>query len=203
PASSMPGRKARSVRCIDLTLMSDEKSQSSLEHARTVPCSTKPAALSRMSIGPKRFAMAATAELSRTSSRATSDTPPLESAASPFSSISVATTVAPSRAKAIAEARPMPAAPAVTHARLPFRRSPIYLSRVFMKFLLRRPCVRRDDCGDMLVIIPCHADPAGDVVITRRELHARAGGLLADGRAIELLPRRLVGGGGEAAFGLQ
>src|SRR5450755_722930 len=49
-----------------------------------------------------------------------------------------------------------------------------------------------------LMIIPCHADSAGDVVIARRELHAGAGGLLADGRTIELLPRRLVGRIGEA-----
>ena len=54
-----------------------------------------------------------------------------------------------------------------------------------------------------LVIIPGHTDPARDVVVARGELHAGAGGLLADGRAIELLPRRLVGRVGEAAFGFQ
>src|SRR5713226_6869062 len=43
----------------------------------------------------------------------------------------------------------------------------------------------------------------GDVVIARRELQASAGGLLADGGAIELLPGRLVGRIGEAAFCLQ
>src|SRR6478735_9874502 len=53
------------------------------------------------------------------------------------------------------------------------------------------------------MIIPRHTDLAGDVVIARRELHAGAGGLLADGGAIELLPRRLVGRVGEAAFRLQ
>src|SRR5260221_9625587 len=53
------------------------------------------------------------------------------------------------------------------------------------------------------MIIPRDADAAGDVVIARRELHARAGSLLADGRAIELLPRRLVGRVGEAALGLE
>src|SRR6266403_4255760 len=49
------------------------------------------------------------------------------------------------------------------------------------------------------MIIPRHADATGDVVIARGQLHTRAGGLLADGRAIELLPRRLVGRIGEAA----
>src|SRR5258707_13029436 len=42
------------------------------------------------------------------------------------------------------------------------------------------------------MIIPCDTDLAGDVVITRGEFHAGAGGLLANGRAVELLPRRLV-----------
>src|SRR3984885_6209209 len=53
------------------------------------------------------------------------------------------------------------------------------------------------------MIIPRHADLAGDVVIAGGELHAGAGGLLADGRTIQLLPRRLVGRVGEAAFGLE
>src|ERR1700738_2775181 len=53
------------------------------------------------------------------------------------------------------------------------------------------------------MIIPRHADAAGDVVIVRREFHSRAGGLLADGRAIELLPRRLVGRIREAALGFE
>src|SRR5438132_1368734 len=42
------------------------------------------------------------------------------------------------------------------------------------------------------VIIPRDADRAGDVLIARGEFHAGAGGLLADGRAIQFLPRRLV-----------
>src|SRR5258706_13421613 len=53
------------------------------------------------------------------------------------------------------------------------------------------------------MIIPRHSDPAGDVVIAGCELHAGAGGLLADGRAIEFLPRRLAGGIGEAAAPLK
>jgi hypothetical protein len=53
------------------------------------------------------------------------------------------------------------------------------------------------------MIIPRHANAAGDIVIARCELHACAGGLLADGRAIELLPRRLIGWIGEAALGLE
>src|SRR6266700_1356857 len=53
------------------------------------------------------------------------------------------------------------------------------------------------------MIIPRDADGAGDVVISGRELHAGAGGLLTDRRAVELLPRGLVCGIGEAALGLQ
>src|ERR1700760_2827019 len=56
---------------------------------------------------------------------------------------------------------------------------------------------------EALVIVSRHADLAGDVVVARRELHAGAGGLLADGGAVELLPRRLVGREGEATFGLE
>src|SRR5260370_25190325 len=72
------------------------------------------------------------------------------------------------------------------------------------------PCVRRDDCGEVgcqihrsLMIIPCHADASGDVVVARRKLQASAGGLLADGGAIELLPGRLVGRIAEAALCLE
>src|SRR6266700_1445807 len=53
------------------------------------------------------------------------------------------------------------------------------------------------------MIVPRDADGAGDVVISGRELHAGAGGLLTDRRAVELLPRGLVCGIGEAALGLQ
>src|SRR5438105_2153396 len=223
PLSSMPGRNARIVRCIDLTLRSNEKSQSSSEQSSTVPLCTKPAALSRMSVLPARLAMAATAALSRTSSFATSAIPSLLSAASLASSISVANTVAPSRAKATAQARPIPTAAAVTNARLPFRRSDMKVSSKWYELgdavvviarseatkqsmptqwrngLLR--CARNDGGG--LMIIPRHADRARNILIARGELHAGAGGLLADGRAIQLLPRRLVGRVGEAALGLQ
>src|SRR5580698_9198142 len=57
--------------------------------------------------------------------------------------------------------------------------------------------------GSVLVIIPGDADFAGDVVVARSKLHAGAGGLLADRRAIDFLPRRLVCRIGKAAFGLQ
>src|SRR6478735_6147719 len=172
-----------------------------------------------MSVWPARLAMAVTAAVSRTSSFATSAMPSLLSAASLPSSMSVANTVAPSRAKATAQARPIPTAAAVTKARLPFRRSDM----VFLLVFLFRHCEERSDeaiqtvsaeglsgllrCarndGDCLVIIPCHADGTGDVMIARREFHAGAGGLLTDGGAIELLPRRLVGRIGKAAFRLQ
>src|SRR5450631_4717239 len=54
-----------------------------------------------------------------------------------------------------------------------------------------------------LVIIPRHADAAGDVVIAGGEFEAGAGGLLADIGAVELLPWRLVGGIFETAVGLE
>src|SRR5215207_8546703 len=62
-------------------------------------------------------------------------------------------------------------------------------------------CARND--GDQLMIIPRHADRARNIMIARCEFHAGAGSLLADGGAIELLPRCLVGRVGEAALVLQ
>ena len=53
------------------------------------------------------------------------------------------------------------------------------------------------------MIVPRHADLACDVVIAGGEFHAGAGGLLADGGAIEFLPRRLVGRIFETATGLE
>src|ERR1700726_4773196 len=53
------------------------------------------------------------------------------------------------------------------------------------------------------MIMPRRADAAGDVVIAGGEFHAGAGGLLADGGAIEFLPRRLVGRIGESALRFQ
>ena len=72
------------VRCIDLTLRSKEKSQSSSEQSRIVPWCTKPAALSRMSILPTRLAKALTSAVLRTSSRAVSAMPSLASVARPL-----------------------------------------------------------------------------------------------------------------------
>src|SRR6185369_1416197 len=127
------------------------------------------------------FAVAITAAVSRTSSRATSDTPSLVSGARPFSSISVAKTVAPSRANAMAHARPIPAAPAVTNARLPLRRSPIHISLDFN--FGSRECAPRwltqtARALRPLMIVTRDADPAGNVVIASGELHAGAGGVL-------------------------
>src|SRR4051794_40550449 len=59
------------------------------------------------------------------------------------------------------------------------------------------------ELAKVLMIIPGNADGACDVVIAGCELHAGAGGLLADGRAIELLPWRLVGRVFEAAIRLE
>src|SRR6185436_12023533 len=214
PPASIAGRNALMVWCMDLTLRSNEKSQSCSEQSRMVPWCTKPAALSRMSIFPMRLAKASTSAVLRTSSRAVSAMPSLPRVAMPLSLMSVAITVAPSRANAIAHARPMPAAAAVTTARFPFSRSDIFFFSLFPLVIARGEasilakrrgglfrCARND--GNQLVIIPRHADRACNILIARGELHAGAGGLLADGRAIDLLPRRLVGRVGEAALGLQ
>src|SRR6266700_538958 len=136
--------------------------------------------------------MAATAAVSRTSSRAVSDTPSLARDARAFSSMSVANTLAPSRANASAQARPMPTAAAVTNARLPFRRSDMEVSlewsRLFLGVirgldprihLLRKkdglPGQARQQRFCELMIIPRDAELAGDVLVARCKLHAGAG----------------------------
>src|SRR5882757_2136083 len=173
-----------------------------------------------MSIFPMRLAKPSTSAVLRTSSRAVSAMPSWPRVAMPPSLMSVAITVAPSRAKAMAQARPMPAAAAVTTARFPFSRSDIHFSQSVLMFvfviaseakqsipplrgygLLRRYAPRND--GRNLMIIPRDADLARNILIARRELHAGAGGLLADGRAIEFLPRRLVGRVFEPTIGLE
>src|SRR6202042_828741 len=68
-AASIAGTKARQVRYIDLTLRSNEKSQSDSEQSRIVPWWTKPAQLKRMSMAPSSAARALTALMSRTSRR--------------------------------------------------------------------------------------------------------------------------------------
>src|SRR3954467_5136386 len=166
-----------------------------------------------MSTVPARLAIASTAAVSRTSSFATLATPSCFNSASFSSSISVANTSAPSRAKAAAQARPIPTAPAVTNARLPFRRLDIcFLRCCYSSFRgalfarTRNPevlatsrfrvCAQegasRNDGDCFLMIIPGHADGAGDVAIAGCEFEAGAGGLLADIAAIKFLPRRLV-----------
>src|SRR5581483_7517351 len=62
-------------------------------------------------------------------------------------------------------------------------------------------CARNDEL--CLVIISRHAERAGDVVVARGKLHAGAGRMLADSRAIDFLPGRLALRMGEATFGLQ
>src|SRR5262245_29394906 len=172
PCASMAGKNARIVRCIDLTLRSNAKSQSSSEQSRIVPWCTKPAALSSTSMVPTLRASSVTAELSRTSSGTTSAMPPPERSESPFASMSVATTWAPSRAKASADARPIPAAAAVTNARLPFNRSATG--------------------AHSSMRVPRRAEALDDVVVARRKLEAGAGRLLPHGRAVEFLPRRVM-----------
>src|SRR4051812_36440212 len=121
---------------------------------------------------PTLLAIATTAALSRTSSGSASAMPLPESSESPFASMSVAMTWAPSRANANADALPIPAAAAVTNARLPFN-----LSGIAPRSSMRMP--RRAEALD-------------NVLIARRELEAGAGRLLPYGRAVELLPRRLM-----------
>src|ERR1700733_13063445 len=121
PLSSIPGRKARMVRCIDLTLRSNEKSQSASEGVRTVPWGTKPGQLKGTRSGPSSRARASTASFERTSSLRLSASRPSR----PATSMSVAMTRAPSRAKASAVARPMPAAAAVNNATLAANRPAI------------------------------------------------------------------------------
>jgi hypothetical protein len=76
-----------------------------------------------MSISPASAAAARIAAKSRASrTRVEIDGISFASDASPAASMSVATTLAPSRANASALARPMPAAAAVTNARFPCSR---------------------------------------------------------------------------------
>ena len=137
PFSSIPGRKARIVRCIALTLRSKEKSQSSSEQSRTLPWWTKPAQLNRMSIGPTSPRQRRDRLWERTSSLRRSASSP----ARPSRSMSVATTRAPSSRKALAVARPMPAAAAVRTATLPANRPAIENAPFFL--IHRNPIVGR------------------------------------------------------------
>src|SRR4051812_30575912 len=61
----------------------------------------------------------------------------------------------------------------------------------------------RNDGGCSSMIIPRHADGAGDVAVARCQFETGAGGLLADGVAVELLPRRLVFRIRKSAHGLE
>src|SRR6185295_18934791 len=123
PCRSMPGRKALIVRCMDLTLRSKAKSHSWSVASSTLPWCTKPAALKSTSTAPSRLASASIAAVSRASSAISSATPASSRPARPALLRSLAITRAPSRAKAMAVARPMPAAAAVQKATLPLRRS--------------------------------------------------------------------------------
>src|SRR5215471_6817268 len=123
PLDSMPGRNALIARCMDFTLRSKAKSQSASDVSSTVPWWTKPAALKSTSTGPSRLAIASIAVVSRASSATHWATPASSRPAMAVSSRSLATTLAPSRAKASAVARPMPLADAVQKASLPLSRS--------------------------------------------------------------------------------
>src|SRR5438034_703299 len=127
---SIAGRNALIVRCIDLTLRSKEKSQSSSEQSSTQPWWTKPAQFTSTATGPTllpmSFASASTASVERTSSF--SRTAPRSPLSLPVSR-SVATTLAPSARNASAMARPIPCPAAVTSAIFPFNRPAIAASR--------------------------------------------------------------------------
>ena len=69
PCSSIAGRKARIMRYMAVTLRSKEKAQAFSSVSRMVPCSTKPAQLTRTLTSVSRAARPATASRSRTSSR--------------------------------------------------------------------------------------------------------------------------------------
>ena len=89
-------------------------------------------AVEEMSIGPTSRASASTASFERTSSLRLSASRPLR----PATSMSVAMTRAPSRAKASAVPRPMPAAAAVNNATLPANRPAI---GPLLRFCFPRP----------------------------------------------------------------
>ena len=124
PLASMPGRNALMVRCIDLTLRSKEKSHPArgVEHRAVM----HEARRIEQHVDRARAASPAPRwRLSRASSFTHSATPASFRPAIPASLRSLAITLAPSRAKAMAVARPMPALDAVQNATLPLSRSVI------------------------------------------------------------------------------
>src|SRR5215831_12376322 len=180
--STIPGKNARSVRCIDLTLRSKEKSQSDSLQSKTVPGCTKPAQLTRMSGGPNASttscASASTAAVEQTSSfsrRAQARS------ASFAASRSVAITCAPSAPNASQMARPIPCPAAVTNAIL-------LLSRWVMA---------------PSMIVAGHAGCLGEALICYRRLEHHAVGQLVHHGALDFLPRRLASRELESAFLLQ
>ena len=171
PLASMPGRNALMVRCIDLTLRSKEKSQSFSLQSSTVPWCTKPAALNSTSTGPYFLAMAWMAAVSRASSAAHSATPSSFRPASRASLRSVAMTLAPSRASAIAVARPMPAPAAVQNATFPS-------TRLGMRLSPQRPmcCAAMDGADSAQLNVSGgwgQADPMRDRICHSRQASCR------------------------------
>src|SRR5271170_2763706 len=182
PFSSIPGRKARIVRCIDLTLRSNEKSQSASEQSSTLPWWTKPAQLKRTSIAPISRASAATASLERTSSLRFSASRP----ARPSTSMSVAMTRAPSRWKASAVARPIPAAAAVSNAVFPANRPAMKRSsRLDLEAVPQAPGSVLPSCMD----IANTGQPGIDSSAVR---DAPPGAALLDGAAIAQLVEHVI-----------
>src|ERR1700687_965484 len=181
---SIAGRKALIVRCMDLTLRSKEKSQSSSEQSSTEPWWTKPAQFTSTSTGPTlrpmSFASASTASVERTSSgRRTAPRNPLSL---PISR-SVATTLAPSARNASAMARPIPCPAAVTSAIFPFSRPAIPASQPSIERFhhMDQSALTQDlDClaGKAAPFVP--GDVAGQL-FARVEAHVAAAELASPG----------------------
>ena len=116
PAFSMAGSIARVTKNMPRTLMSKERSQSASLQSRMLPISTKPAQFTRMSTGPVSPTIVSTSRRSVTSRCRTEVAGSPSKSCSIDSLMSVAQTFAPSAANAIAVARPIPWAAAVSCA---------------------------------------------------------------------------------------
>src|ERR1700722_3280257 len=198
PSFSMTGRKARIMRCIDLTLRSKEKSQSASEHCSTLPSCTKPAQLTRMCGAPNSLvtdcASASTAAVERTSSFTHCF------AASPLSFVSsrsLAMTVAPSAMNASAMARPMPWPAAVVTAILSFKR--LVIRNPPGSLLGGSPPSPGGRGSRESVIVPRHALLRDALILDGGGEHHAVGKLLDHG-ALDLLPGRLARWEVEAAL---
>src|SRR5665213_1408481 len=175
PFLSIAGTKARSTRCIDLTLTSNERSQSASEHSRMLPWCTQPAKLQSTFGVPNSLSTFSASALTASvlvTSRAKVFA--LSRPASFAASRSVAITVAPSAMKASAIARPMPCPAAVKNTSLPCKRTAI-VTPFYLVIVARHEFLR-------------------DALEFNRRLEHHAVGQLIDHAALDFLPRRLARG---------